>query len=172
MTDRSIAVSLSSIAAAGALLLIGVFGLVGPRRVIGLDGSSTLATAADSTTLEAKLGEREFSLDQQRQAEVLLQDFTRGQMTRHYWGSFADSLVELGLSPMEQANTTVRSDDRSTKLWIEPRRGDTAYLALVERQENRLFTRYCKGDRDDVLKPFPADCPPSWLSLDIPETRR
>ena len=171
MTDRSIAVSLSSVAAAGALLLIGVFGLVGPRRVIGLDGSSTLAIAADNTTTETKLGEREFSLDQQRQAEVLLQDF-RGQMTRHYWGSFADSLVELGLSPMEQADTTVRSDDRSTQLWIEPRRGDTAYLALVERQDNRLFTRYCKGNRDDVLKPFATDCPPSWLSLDIPETRR
>ena len=172
MTDRSIAVSLSSVVAAGALLLIGVFGLVGPRRVIGLDGSSTLAIAADNTTTETKLGEREFSLDQQRQAEVLLQDFTRGQMTRHYWGSFADSLVELGLSPMEQAQTTVRSDDRSTQLWIEPRRGDTAYLALVERQENRLFTRYCKGNRDNVLKPFATDCPPSWLSLDIPETRR
>ena len=109
MTDRSIAVSLSSVAAAGALLLIGVFGLVGPRRVIGLDGSSTLAIAADNTTTETKLGEREFSLDQQRQAEVLLQDFTRGQMTRHY--RIGDSLVELGLSPMKQADTTVRSDD-------------------------------------------------------------
>ena len=145
---------------------------MGPRRVIGLDGSSTLAIAADQTALETTLSEREFSLDQQRQAEVLLQDFTRGQMTRHYWGSFADSLVELGLSPMEQAQTTVRSDDRSTQLWIEPRRGDTAYLALVDRQENRLFTRYCKGNRDNVLKPFATDCPPSWLSLDIPETRR
>ena len=172
MVNRSLAVSLSGTAAALALMLIGTSGLIGPRRVIGLDGSSTLAVAADQTALESKLSEREFSLDQQRQAEVLLQDFTRGQMTRHYWGEFAGSLVELGLSPMEQAKTTVRSDDRSTRLWIEPRRGDTAYLAVVERGENRLSTRYCKGNREQVLNPFTADCPESWISIDIPETRR
>ena len=172
MGNRSVAVQLSGAAAALALVFIGISGLVGPRRVIGLDGSSTLAIAADQTALEARLSEREFSLDQQRQAEGLLQDFTRGQMTRHYWGSFAESLVELGLSPMEQAKTMVRSDDRSTKLWIEPRRGDTAYLALVERRENRLSTRYCKGNREQVLKPFSSDCPASWISIDIQEPKR
>ena len=172
MSNRSVAVPLSSTVAALALMLIGISGLIGPRRVIGLDGSSTLAIAGDQTDLESKLSEREFSLDQQRQAEVLLQDFTRGQMTRHYWGAFAGSLVELGLTPMEQAKTTVRSDDRSTRLWIEPRRGDTAYLALVERRENRLSTRYCKGNREQVLKPFSSDCPASWISIEIPETKR
>ena len=128
MGNRSVAVQLSGAAAALALVFIGISGLVGPRRVIGLDGSSTLAIAADQTALEARLSEREFSLDQQRQAKVLLKDFTRGQMTRHYWGSFAGSLVELGLSPMDEAKTTVRSDAISTRLWIEPRRGETAYL--------------------------------------------
>ena len=172
MGNRSVAVQLSGAAAALALVFIGISGLIGPRRVIGLDGSSTLAIAADQTALEAMLSEREFSLDQQRQAEVLLQDFTRGQMTRHYWGSFAGSLVELGLSPIDEAKTTVRSDAISTRLWIEPRRGDTAYLALVERLENRLSTRYCKGTRDQVLKPFESDCPASWISIDIPEVQR
>ena len=114
MGNRSVAGTLSGAAAALAEVFIGISGLVGPRRVIGLDGSSTLAIAADQTALEARLSERDFSLDQQRQVEGLLQDFTRGQMTRHYWGSFAESLVELGLSPMEQAKTMVRSDDRST----------------------------------------------------------
>ena len=171
MGDRSGGVPLSSAAAALALMLIGTSGLVGPRRVIGLDGSSTFAIAADQTVLESKLSEREFSLDQQRQAEVLLQDFTRGQMTRHYWGAFAGSLVELGLTPMEKAKTTVRSDDSSTRLWIEPRRGDTAYLALVKRRENRLSTRYCKGNREQVLQPFTSDCPASWIGIDIPETK-
>ena len=171
MGDRSGGVPLSSAAAALALMLIGAFGLVGPKRVIGLDGSSTLAIAADQTALESTLSEREFSLDQQRQAEVLLQDFTRGQMTRHYWGAFAGSLVELGLTPMEKAKTTVRSDDSSTRLWIEPRRGDTAYLALVNRRENRLSTRYCKGHREQVLQPFTSDCPASWIGIDIPETK-
>ena len=172
MGNRYIAVQLSGAAAALALVFIGISGLAGPRRSIGLDGSSTLAIAADQTALEARLSEREFSLDQQRQAEVLLQDFTRGQMTRHYWGSFAGSLVELGLSPMDEAKTMVRSDAISTRLWIEPRRGDTAYLALVERRENRLLTRYCKGTRDQVLKPFESDCPASWISIDIPEVQR
>ena len=93
-------------------------------------------------------------------------------MTRHYWGSFAESLVELGLSPMEQAKTMVRSDDRSTRLWIEPRREETAYLALFEHRENRLFARHCKGNRKQVMKPFSSDCSASWIGIDIPEAKR
>ena len=126
MGNRSVAVQLSGAAAALALVFIGISGLVGPRRVIGLDGSSTLAIAADQTALEARLSEREFSLDQQRQVEGLLEDFTRGQMTRHYWGSFAESLVELGLSPMEQAKTMVRSDDRFSRTSCTPPSRGTA----------------------------------------------
>ncbi len=63
MGNRSVAGTLSGAAAALAEVFIAISGLVGPRRVIGLDGSSTLAIAADQTALEARLSEREFSLD-------------------------------------------------------------------------------------------------------------
>ena len=164
---------LTSLLVASSLAVIGVIGLTSSHH-----GRAVSAAAADPTdqpsalALSNLLAEREITLEQRREAQQLVKDFTLGQMTRHYWGSFAGSLVELGLSPMDEAKTTVRSDAISTRLWIEPRRGDTAYLALVERLENRLSTRYCKGTRDQVLKPFDSDCPASWISIDIPELQR
>ena len=106
-------------------------------------------------------------LDQRREAESLLMEFTRGQMTRHYWGEFASSLQELGLSGSESTEVSVERDDIRSRLWLVPRRGNEAYLAVVERRDSRLFTRQCKGSRDTALKPFDGDCPPTWSTLDL-----
>ena len=42
--------------------------------------------------LAERLAVREISVDQRRQAQQLIKAFTLGQMTRHYWGGFAQSL--------------------------------------------------------------------------------
>ena len=167
MVGRLIAVRLISGLAAIGLLVIGWAGLVRPRRAIGLDGASPLTLASGQKTLASHLSEREITLDQRREAESLLMDFTRAQMTRHYWGEFADSLLALGLSSSDDVTTRVERDAVATKLWIVPRRGREAYLAFVERRSNQLFTQHCKGDRQGVGQPFSGNCPPSWSPLVI-----
>ncbi|WP_413441296.1 hypothetical protein [Synechococcus sp. MIT S1220] len=82
------------------------------------------------------LSERDITLDQRREAESLLMDFTHAQMTRQYWDEFADSLLALGLCSSSDVTARVERDAVSTKLWIVPRRGREAYLALVERRSN------------------------------------
>ena len=169
MAGRLIAVRLSGGVAAICLLVIGWAGLVRPRRAIGLDGASPLTLASDAKPIVIHLSEREMTMDQRREAESLLMDFTRAQMTRHYWGEFADSLLELGLSSSDDVTTRVQSDAQSTRLWIVPRIGQEAYIASVERRNNQLFTQLCKGDRESVGQPFEGNCPPLWSPLDFME---
>ena len=94
-------------------------------------------------------------------------DFTRAQMTRHYWGEFASSLQQLGLMASKTVTASVERDQVRSRLWLVPRRGTEAYLAVVERRENRLFTQQCMGSREHALKPFFGDCPPTWTALDL-----
>ena len=166
MPSRSFPVLISSCSAALVLLAIGCVGLVQPRRAIGLDGGSTLNLVSDSAPLTSHLRERELVLDQRREAELLLQDFTRAQMTRHYWGEFASSLQQLGLMASETMTASVERDELRSRLWLVPRRGTEAYLAVVERRESRLFTLQCKGSRDQALKAYSGDCPPTWTALE------
>ena len=166
MPSRSLLVLISSRSAASMLLAIGCVGLVQPRQAIGLDGGSTLNLVSDAAPLASHLRERELVLDQRREAESLLQDFTRAQMTRHYWGEFASSLQQLGLMASETVTASVERDDVRSRLWLVPRRGTEAYLAVVERRESRLFTLQCKGSREQALKTYSGDCPPTWTALD------
>jgi len=167
MPSRSLPGLISTASAASVLLAIGCFGLVPPRQAIGLDGGSTLNLVSDGAPLNTRLRERELELDQRREAETLLMEFTRAQMTRHYWGEFAASLQQLGLTASESVTASIERNDASTRLWLVPRRGKEAYLAVVERRENRLFTLQCMGGREQALKPFAADCPPTWTALDL-----
>ena len=45
------------------------------------------ATATDLAAIDEALHQRETTLHQRREAEELLGQFIRGQMTRHYWGT-------------------------------------------------------------------------------------
>ena len=167
MSSRSLAGRISTVLAASALLLIGLAGVVKPRRAIGLDGASTLGSSTESASLTRHLRERELTLDQRRDVEVLLKEFTLAQMTRHYWGSFSDSLLALGLTSPSQAEVSVQSDARSTTLWVVPRRGREAYLAMVEIRDNRLSARHCRGPRERAMTSFPGECPQTWFRLEM-----
>ena len=130
--------------AALGLLTMGVSALVAPRHGFSLD-------RAVSRPSQAKLGrllmQREITLHQRSEAETLLKEFTRAQMTRHYWGEFAGSLQDLGLSSGSQFQATVNRDAVRTRLWLEPHHGTEAYLAEVERSRGRLRMHHCRGDR-------------------------
>ena len=76
-------------------------------------------------------------------------------------------VLALGLSSSSDVTSRVERDAVSTKLWIVPRREREAYLALLERRSNQLFTQHCKGDRERVGQPFAGYGPPSWRPLKI-----
>ena len=117
--------------------------------------------------LSRRLLQREITLHQRSEAETLLMDFTRAQMTRHYWGEFAGSLQDLGLSAGPQLVATVDRDAVRTRLWIQPHHGTEAYLAEVERWGGRLRMRHCRGDRDGVRLVHEDRCPDGWQRIHL-----
>ena len=123
-----------SLAALG-LLAIGVSALVAPRHGFSLDQA---VPRPSKVNLSRRLLQREITLHQRSEAETLPMDSTRAQMTRHYWGEFAGSLQDLGLSASPQLVATVDRDAVRTRLWIQPHHGTEAYLAEVERWGGRL----------------------------------
>ena len=80
-------------------------------------------------------------------------------MTSHYWGQFASSLTDLGLSSGELLNARVESDARQTRLWLFSPQATEAYLAVVQRSGARLASQRCKGDPQEFGLPFDGDCP-------------
>ena len=144
-----------SLAALG-LLAIGVSALVAPRHGFSLDQA---VPRPSKVNLSRRLLQREITLHQRSEAETLLMDFTRAQMTRHYWGEFAGSLQDLGLSAGPQLVATVDRDAVRTRLWIQPHHGTEAYLAEVERWGGRLRMRHCRGERDGVDLVHEDRCP-------------
>ncbi|MCB4378307.1 thymidylate synthase [Synechococcus sp. MU1611] len=117
--------------------------------------------------LSRQLLQREITLHQRSEAETLLMDFTRAQMTRHYWGEFAGSLQDLGLSARPQLVAKVDRDAVRTRLWIQPHHGTEAYLAEVERWGGRLRMRHCRGDRDGVRLVHEDRCPDGWQRIHL-----
>ena len=152
-----------SLAALG-LLAIGVSGLVAPRHGLSLDQA---VPRPSQVNLSRRLLQREITLHQRSEAETLLMDFTRAQMTRHYWGEFAGSLQDLGLSAGPQLMATVDRDAVRTRLWIQPHHGTEAYLAEVERWDGRLRMRHCRGDRDGVGLVHEDRCPDGWQRIHL-----
>ena len=152
-----------SLAALG-LLAIGVSGLVAPRHGLSLDQA---VPRPSQVNLSRRLLQREITLHQRSEAETLLMDFTRAQMTRHYWGEFAGSLQDLGLSAGPQLMATDDRDAVRTRLWIQPHHGTEAYLAEVERWGGRLRMRHCRGERDGVGLVHEDRCPDGWQRIHL-----
>ena len=152
-----------SLAALG-LLAIGVSALVAPRHGLSLDQA---VPRPSQVNLSRRLLQREITLHQRSEAETLLMDFTRAQMTRHYWGEFAGSLQDLGLSAGPQLVATVDRDAVRTRLWIQPHHGTEAYLAEVERWGSRLRMRHCRGERDGVGLVHEDSCPDGWQRIHL-----
>ena len=115
--------------------------------------------------LAERLAVREISVDQRRQAQQLIKAFTLGQMTRHYWGGFAESLIDLGLDAPETLTTQLRQAGDATTLLIQPRLGDESYLAGVARRGGRLATWACVGTGTPADEFQRAVCPKGWQPL-------
>ena len=120
--------------------------------------------------LAERLAVREISVDQRRQAQQLIKAFTLGQMTRHYWGGFAQSLIDLGLDAPETLTTQLRHAGDATTLLIQPRLGDEAYLAGVVRRGGRLATWACVGTGEPAEASLMAACPEGWQPLQPSES--
>ena len=108
-------------------------------------------------------------MNQRRQAETLLRAFVRGQLASFYWGQFASSLVDLGLSSDENLDVRVETTASRTRLWLTPKRGSESYVAIVHFNGSKLLRVQCRG-----LKPVPTElktavCPEGWRSFEIPE---
>jgi hypothetical protein len=158
--------STPSVVAAGVLICIGVLGM---RQPLSPSQGQFLsaATASDLAAVDAALHQRETTLHQRREAEELLGQFIRGQMTRHYWGHFATSLTDLGILSSDQLQARVISSPEGSELWLTPKRGKEAYAAAV-RQQGPLLARWqCRG-------PVPATgeevsittgCPQGWHTI-------
>ena len=116
-----------SLAALG-LLAMGLSALVAPRHGFSLDHAVPQTSQAN---LSRRLMQREITLHQRSEAETLLKEFSRAQMTRHYWGEFAGSLQDLGLSSEPLFQATVDRDAVRTRLWLEPHHGTEAYFCLL-----------------------------------------
>ena len=111
--------------------------------------------------------QREITLHQRSEAETLLKEFTLAQMTRHYWGEFAGSLQDLGLSAGPQLLAKVDRDAVQTRLWLEPHHGTEAYLAEVARSGGRLRTLHCRGDRKGAGQAEAGRCPDGWQRFQL-----
>jgi hypothetical protein len=152
-----------SLAALG-LLAMGLSALVAPRHGFSLDHAVPQSSKAN---LSRRLMQREVILHQRSEAETLLKEFTLAQMTRHYWGEFAGSLQDLGLSSRSQFQATVNRDAVWTRLWLEPYHGTEAYLAEVERSRGRLRMHHCRGDRKAAGLAAAGHCPDGWQRISL-----
>ena len=150
-----------SLAALG-LLAMGLSALVAPRHGFSLDHAVPQSSAAN---LSRRLMQREVTLHQRSEAETLLKAFARAQMTRHYWGEFAGSLQDLGLSSGSQFQATVNRDAIRTRLWLAPHHGTEAYLAEVARSGGRLRMHLCRGDRKGAVQDMAGQCPDGWQKI-------
>ena len=152
-----------SLAALG-LLAMGLSALVAPRQGRSLDHAVPQPSQAN---LSRRLMQREITLHQRSEAETLLKEFTLAQMTRHYWGEFAGSLNDLGLSSGPQFQATVDRDTVRTRLWLKPLHVAEAYLAEVERSGGRLRMHHCRGDRKGTVQVEAGRCPDGWQRISL-----
>ena len=152
-----------SLAALG-LLAMGLSALVAPRHGFSLDRAVPQTSQANLSRL---LMQREVTLHQRSEAEALLMECARAQMTRHYWGEFAGSLPDLGLSSGSQFQATVNRDAVRTRLWLEPHHGTEAYLAEVERSGGRLRMHHCRCDRKAAGQAEAGHCPDGWQRISL-----
>ena len=145
---RSLSTSVPTVVAALLLSFLGVIAI--SETKVSTPGEIGLSMDA---RLVRQLDDQEATLNQRRQAETLLRAFVRGQLASFYWGQFASSLVDLGLSSDKNVNVRVETKGSSTRLWVSPQRGSETMLRLcismapsllgvnVEEQHLSLLTR-------------------------------
>ena len=158
--------SLASLMAATPLVVIGVLGLTSDPRPSMAPGSWE-TTGGSRIRLTEQLAEREIELDQRRDAQLLMKEFIRGQMARHYWGGFSPSLADLGLTVPRRLDTRVDRDLLTTTLRVLPRRGSEAYLVGIERRGGQLTSWSCRGRKDQIGSRRQTGCPEGWTLLDV-----
>ena len=158
--------SLVTLMAATPLVVIGALGLTTDPRA-----STALGSGRTSRVLHARLteqlAEREIELDQRSEAQILLKEFIRGQMARHYWGDFSPSVADLGLTVPQRLDTRVERDLLSTTLKVTPRHGSEAFLAGVERRGGHLTSWSCRGRKDQISDRGGTRCPAGWTLLNV-----
>jgi hypothetical protein len=158
--------SLATLMSATPLVVIGVLGLTSDPRPSMAPGRWE-TTGGSRIRLTEQLAEREIELDQRRDAQLLMKEFIRGQMARHYWGGFSPSLTDLGLTVPQRLDTRVDRDRLTTTLKVMPRRGSEAFLAGVERRGGRLTSWSCRGRKDQISERTHKRCPEGWILLDV-----
>ena len=158
--------SLATLMAATPLVVIGALGMTSDPRPSMAPGSWE-TTGSSRIRLTEQLAEREIELDQRRDAQLLMKEFIRGQMARHYWGGFSPSLADLGLTVPLRLDTRVDRDRLTTTLKVMPRRGSEAFLAGVERRGGRLTSWSCRGRKDQISDRTNKGCPEGWALLDV-----
>ena len=119
--------------------------------------------------LVRQLDDQEATLNQRRQAETLLRAFVRGQLASFYWGQFASSLIDLGLSSDETMDVRVETQASSTRLWLTPKRGSESYVAIVHFNGSKLVRVQCRGLTPASTEQMAAVCPEGWRAFEIPE---
>ena len=149
-------VSLAALGCSGLILGSGV----------GTAVPSPVTTSPASGGIAERLAVREISVDQHREARQLLHDFTLGQMTRHYWGGFAASLVDLGLEAPDALDAELEHNGTSTTLLLQPRLGDEMYVAGVARRGGRLTAWACVGAGVTTAVKSDSTCPEGWQPLE------
>ena len=151
--------------AAAGLLVIGLTGMRSPMVSTGV--GVALGPKPDLAVADADVERREFMLQQRRDAEALLEQFIRGQMTRHHWGHFAGSLTDLGLSSGKHLEATVTSTALGSGLLLKPKRGEEAYGAGVRQRGSRVVRWQCRGQlpTQDQSLSFLDGCPKGWQKI-------
>jgi hypothetical protein len=150
-----------------ALLLAGLGLVATSQKRVFSPGAPGLPSDA---RVVQQLDDQEATLNQRRQAETLLTAFVRGQLASFYWGQFASSLVDLGLSSDEALDVRVETKGRSTRLWLTPKCGRESYVAIVHFNGSKLVRLQCRG-----LSPVSAEqksvaCPEGWRAFEISES--
>ena len=126
-----------------AALLLGGLGLIATSQTqVFSPGDPGLPM--DARLIE-QLDDQEATLNQRRQAETLLRAFVRGQLASFYWGQFASSLIDLGLSSDETMDVRVETKSSSTRLWLTPKRGSESYVAIVHFNGSKPVRLQCRG---------------------------
>ena len=161
---RSLSTSVPTVVAA---LLLGSLGVIATSETkVSTPGEIGLSIDA---RLVRQLDDQEATLNQRLQAETLLRAFVRGQLASFYWGQFASSLVDLGLSSDKNVNVRVETKGSSTRLWVSPQRGSENYVAIVHFNGSKLVRRQCRGITPVSADQKAAVCPEGWKAFEIPE---
>ena len=86
----------------------------------------------------------------------------RGQLASFYWGQFASSLVDLGLSSDKNVNVRVETKGSSTRLWVSPQRGSENYVAIVHFNGSKLVRLQFRCLNPASSEQTAAVCPEGW----------